>query len=185
MFQWYSISNEEEVDSPALLIFPEIIRKNISLAKELAGGCSVLRPHVKTHKIAEVTQMFFEAGISKFKCATIAEAEMLAVAGAKDVLLAYQPVKSKAKRLLELSKKFRQTAFSCLIDNEDSAKNMSQVFKDEKMKVYIDLNIGMNRTGIKPHFALPLFRSCEGLFNIEITGLHAYDVYTRYQCLCP
>jgi D-serine deaminase-like pyridoxal phosphate-dependent protein len=39
----------------------------------------------------EVAQMFIEEGINRFKCATIAEADMLAIAGAEDVLLAYQP----------------------------------------------------------------------------------------------
>ena len=58
-----------------------------------------LRPHVKTNKIAEVCRMMMDAGITKFKCATIAEAEMLAIINAKDVLLAYQPTGPKADRL--------------------------------------------------------------------------------------
>ncbi len=80
----------------------------------------------------EVAQMFIEQGINRFKCATIAEAEMLAMAGAKDVLLAYQPAKAKARRLLELVKKFPQTVFSCLVDNENSAGVLSQVFESPK-----------------------------------------------------
>ena len=47
-----------------------------------------------------------EAGIKKFKCATIAEAEMLALAEAPDVLLAYQPVGPKADRLVHLIDKY-------------------------------------------------------------------------------
>ncbi len=50
----------------------------------------------------EVAQMFIEEGINRFKCATIAEAQMLAMSGAKDVLLAYQPTMAKSKRLLTL-----------------------------------------------------------------------------------
>jgi len=123
----------------------------------------------------EVARMHIEEGISRFKCATIAEAEMLAMSGAKDVLLTYQPTKAKAKRLLDLVRTFSQTNFSCLIDNEASAKILSQVSGDKKIKVFIDLNIGMNRTGIKPGLALPLFKNCEDLYNLQIAGLHAYD----------
>jgi len=74
-----------------------------------------------------------------------------------------------------LVKKFPQTVFSCLVDNEHSAGVLSQVFESQKIAAYIDLNIGMNRTGVKPQFVSPLFQYCESLSNLEIIGLHAYD----------
>ncbi len=58
----------------------------------LAGGVDRLRPHMKTSKIPEVVRMHLDQGITRYKVATIAEAEMAAAAGAPDVLLAYQPV---------------------------------------------------------------------------------------------
>src|SRR5882757_7355967 len=106
MEDWYIIDNINEVDSPGLLIFPDRVKENIRIAKSFLDDPDRLRPHVKTNKSPEVTKMFVEAGISKFKCATIAEAEMLAMNGAKDVLLAHQPVGPKIKRLLELIKKY-------------------------------------------------------------------------------
>lgn len=158
-----------------MLVYPEIVKENISLAWDLVTGHSVLRPHVKTHKMAEVVRMCAQEGIDRFKCATIAEAEMLAMSNVKDILLSYQPTKIKAKRLLELVLKFPGTIFSCLIDNEGSARNLSQVFENQKISVFIDINIGMNRTGIKPHLVLALFQNCKNLTNVEIVGLHAYD----------
>ena len=68
-----------------------------------------LRPHAKTNKIAEVCRMMMGAGITKFKCATIAEAEMLGIIGAKDVLMAYQPNGPKINRLLLLTQKYTGT----------------------------------------------------------------------------
>ncbi len=180
MSSWYALNNEEVIHSPALLIFPELIKKNICIAKDLVANRSSLRPHVKTHKISEVAQMFLEDGIDKFKCATIAEAEMLAIIGAKDILLAYQPSIAKSKRLLRLAMKFPGTVFSCLIDNLISAENISKVFENEKMKVFIDINVGMNRTGVKPQYASALFHSCENLSNLELTGLHVYDGHIHH-----
>src|SRR5690554_1957038 len=84
--EWYSLSNEAEIDSPALLVYPDRIRHNVALAVSMIGDVGRLRPHVKTHKTPQILQIQLDAGITKFKCATIAEAEMLGRSGAPDVL---------------------------------------------------------------------------------------------------
>ena len=110
---------------------------------------SRLRPHVKTHKIREVSQLLLEAGITKFKCPTIAEAEMLAGIQAPDVLLPYQPIGPKVERLIQLIKNYPATRFSCLVDNIKAVDWIAQKAMEEgvTIPVYIDLNVGMNRTG--------------------------------------
>jgi D-serine deaminase-like pyridoxal phosphate-dependent protein len=173
--EWYKIQNTNEIDSPALLIYKERVKQNIIKAISLVKDISLLRPHVKTHKISEVTEMLLAAGITKFKCATIPEAEMLAIAGATDILLAYQPTSVKAERLLSLVQAFPDSHFSCLVDNKQSAQEISEVFHNHSIEVYIDLNVGMNRTGIKPEEAMELFMYCHSIKNILIKGLHVYD----------
>ncbi len=115
--QWYFIQNIDELDSPALAVYPERIEENIRRMIQIAGNAERLRPHVKTHKMEEVVRMQLKNGISKFKCATIAEAEMLGNTGIQDVLLAYHPVGPKVHRLAQLTEKFPQTNFSTLIDD--------------------------------------------------------------------
>lgn len=179
---WFTISNINEVDSPALLVFPDRVRKNIEVLKEVLPDLNRLRPHVKTHKSLEVTKILLQSGITKFKCATIAEAEMLGNAKAPDVLLAYQPVGPKAKRLAEIVKAFPETEFSCLVDNEAVANNLNGIFgkNNHRLKVYIDLNIGMDRTGIKPGAsAEALFKKYQSMDGIFSVGLHAYDGHLR------
>jgi D-serine deaminase-like pyridoxal phosphate-dependent protein len=125
--------------------------------------------------------MMQEAGINKFKCATIAEAEMLGSIEARDVVLAYQPVGPKAKRLLTLVRKFPVTKFSCLVDNPKTASQLSEIFAGEHivLPVFIDLNVGMNRTGILPEHAPGLYEHCKNLPGIEVVGLHVYDGHIR------
>jgi len=176
--QWFQITNPADIDTPALLVFPERVQQNIRTAIKMIGDVKRLRPHVKTHKCAEVTSMMMAAGIHKFKCATIAEAEMLAIANAKDVLLAYQPVGPKLKRFIQLIKKYPGTLFSCLTDNLSSANEQCSAFAGARVNVsvYIDLNVGMNRTGILPGTAmLELYRFCATAPGMVIQGLHAYD----------
>ncbi len=173
--KYHHLLNADTVDSPALLIFPEIANTNIKKAISYVSDVDVLRPHVKTHKMVDVAKKQLALGINKFKCATIAEAEMLAISGAKDVLLAYQPNKAKALRLLELSKKYPEVKFACLIDNIATATMINELFNTKILNVYIDLNIGMNRSGIKPENTLDLIKNCSNLKNINIFGLHGYD----------
>ncbi len=175
---WYIISDIEKLDTPALVVYPGWVKQNIGLLKGMIDNVSRLRPHVKTYKNKEATLLMLGAGIKKFKCATIAEAEMLAACKAPDVLLAYQPVGPKLKRFAQLVLSFPNTKFSCLVDNISAAIEISAAAVKSKIQipVYIDLNVGMNRTGIAPgHAALQLYIDCDLLPGIKPVGLHAYD----------
>lgn len=178
MSEWYQIDNISGIDSPALVIFKERVEENIRTLIQSIDRVERLRPHIKTHKSPHVTQMMMRQGISKFKCATIAEAEMLAIAGAKDILLAYQPVGPKAIRFVELMSHYPQTLFSCLLDNSATARELSKL-ASQKIPVYIDLNVGMDRTGINPENAFDLAKECVSLSGLALKGLHAYDGHIR------
>lgn len=182
MKNWFEISGIADLDSPALVVFPERVKHNIQLAITMAGEIKKLRPHIKTNKSKEVTRLMMQAGIQKFKCATIAEAEMLAQCNVLDILMAYQPLGPKLKRFVSLVKKYRDTKFSCLIDNSAAADEQSAFFGKNNLiiPVYIDLNVGMNRTGISPEEkAIELFKLCTSLNGISVVGLHAYDGHLR------
>lgn len=179
---WYEIENIDKLDSPALVVFPDRVKHNIQLAIDMIGDVSRLRPHIKTNKSPDVAKLMLKAGITKFKCATIAEAEMLAQCDAQDVLLAYQPLGPKLHRFISLIKKYPATRFSCLTDNVAAANEQASAFSsnDLTVPVFIDLNVGMNRTGISPdEKAVDLAKHCLTLKGIALTGLHAYDGHIR------
>lgn len=175
---WYTINNVDELDTPALVVYPERVKYNINLLKTMIDDPARLRPHAKSHKSIDATRLMLQAGISKFKCATIAEAEMLGMAGVPDVLLAYQPAGPKLKRFVQLKKAYPQTTYSCLVDNEDTANAIAKEAMDNNIAipVYMDLNVGMNRTGIIPGVeALDLYELCFSLQGLKLQGLHSYD----------
>ena len=174
---WYTIENIDRIDTPCLVLYKDRIKMNIDKAVRLTGNVSNLRPHVKTNKIAEVCRMMMDAGVTKFKCATIAEAEMLATINAGDVLLAYQPVGPKAERLKNLAEHYPETKFSCIIDDANVAEALSNLYSRSGLllTIYIDLNTGMNRTGITPEQAYALFEKIKNLPSIDFAGIHAYD----------
>ena len=147
--------------------------------KEIMGDTGRLRPHVKPHKCKQAVALMLEEGISKFKCTTIAEAEMLALSGAKDVLIALQPVGPKIKRLLNLIKSYPFTTFATIIDNKAIAKSIAIAGKERKLSVnaWLDLNTGGSPTGLPPEKALETYKATLSMKGIKITGLHAYDAY--------
>jgi D-threonine aldolase len=175
---WYVIHNIDEIDTPSLVVYPDRVLANIRTATGMVKDLSLLRPHVKTHKSPDAASLQLSEGITKFKCATIAEAEMLAIIGAPDVLLAYQPLGPKIQRLRTLTRAYPRTQFSCLVDTLSAARNIAEASNAEprQLAVFIDLNVGMNRTGIWPgDAAMALFRECRSLAGIQPVGLHAYD----------
>jgi len=179
---WYLINNLSTIDSPALVIYKDRVKENIRRMINMAGGVQRLMPHVKTHKTLEVVKMQIQEGIKRFKCATIAEAEMIAMAGAGEALIAYQPVGPKMKRIRELIMNYPKTSFSVIVDNQGSAKIFSELMFGLSVKpgVYIDLNVGMDRTGIIPgKEAEELINFCLSLKNIKTMGFHAYDGHIR------
>ncbi len=179
---WYRLIDEGEIDSPALLVFPDRVKENIVLAIKMVGDVNRLRPHIKTHKSAGPTNMMLGLGITKFKCATISEAELLARCNAPDVLLAYQPSGPKLKRFIELVKAYPATRFSCLADHLQTAREQSAAFESAglKINVYLDVNVGMNRTGITPgEGAIGVYEFLSSAAGIQPAGIHAYDGHIR------
>lgn len=179
---WYIIKNIDEYDTPALVIYTDRVKQNIQTAIGMVGDVRRLRPHIKTNKAPEAAALMIEAGIQKFKCATIAEAEMLGICGADNVLFAYQPVGPKLKRFVSVIQRYPDTHYSCLADNAEAATQMASYFSANGLTVpvYIDLNIGQNRTGIaagRP--AVDLYLQCAQLRGIQPIGLHAYDGHLR------
>ncbi len=175
---WWAVENAAELESPGLLVYPERVEENIRRMVAIAGDPTRLRPHVKTHKLPQVTARQLAAGINKFKAATIAEAEMAAGAGAAEVLLSYQPVGPNVRRLLELIDAFPRTTFACLLDDLDTARTLSSraAGRNKTVNVLLDIDCGQHRTGVDPgQNAIELFRELARLPGLVASGLHAYD----------
>lgn len=175
---WVRLENEDELPSPALVIHSERVEENLRRMLAIAGGPALLRPHVKTHKLPQLVAQQVSLGIHKFKCATIAEAEMTAAAGGDDVLLAMQPVGPHVDRLLALIKMFPNTQFSTIVDSAGPLAELNEaaLASDLRVEVLLDLDVGQGRTGILPgEGAAALYGELSVLEGIHAGGFHVYD----------
>jgi D-serine deaminase-like pyridoxal phosphate-dependent protein len=183
---WFDFADTDSVASPALILYRERIEENLRQMLAIAGDPARLRPHVKTHKLGPLVARQVELGITKFKAATIAEAEMCATAGAPDVLLAYPPAGPTAPRLCELARKFPHTKFSTVADHASAIRGLSAAARDAgiTLDVFLELDPGMHRTGIAPGpAAVELYKLIATTPALHAAGLHAYDGHLHQQDL--
>lgn len=178
---WFRAHGEDAVPSPALLVHLGRVEENLRRMLEIAGSPGRIWPHVKTHKLPELVELQTRLGIGTFKCATVAEAEMLAgVEGVRRILLAFQPVGPNAERLVRLSRSFPKVAFATLTDCLEAAEALSRVVVGTdggpRIDLFLDLDVGQGRTGIPAGAAaLELAVRLESLDGLRLAGLHAYD----------
>ncbi len=175
---WYEVAGVENLPSPSLLVYRARVEENLRRMIALAGGAESLRPHVKTHKMRELIALQAALGIGKFKCATIAEAEMAAQAGAREVLLAYPPVGPNIPRFLALARAHPGVGFAVLGDHAGALRALSSAAGagGPPVEVLVDLDLGQHRTGLPPDArAVDLYRLIASLPGLQPGGLHAYD----------
>ncbi len=177
----YRLNHPERLLSPSLILFEEIIKANLDAMIAMVGTPDRLRPHVKTHKMAAIIGLEERLGIHQHKCATIAEAEMIAAAGGHDVLIAYPLVGPNLDRLVRLIRAYPETTFRVLVDHAESAKALSRAAEslDGPVSTLLDIDVGMGRTGIDVRDAAGLFTLVADLPNLRPDGLHAYDGHQR------
>lgn len=173
----YSFAGTENIISPALIYHRKLIQDNIETAIETAHGAEHLWPHVKSHKMADIIYMSIECGITRFKCATIAEAEVAASCGARDVVVAYPLIGPNIFRFIELSSAFPQTHFYATGDDIKMLTRLGEasLSSSRNVDVLADVNMGMNRTGVPLEELLEFCDLCAQIPGITLKGLHCYD----------
>jgi len=180
----YTLQDTSNIFSPGLLFFKALIRRNIARSVEIAGDPDRLRPHVKTHKTREIVRLAMDAGIAKHKCATLAEAEMLASCGATDVLLAYNMVGPNCGRMARLARAYPDCRFAVAVDHAASAEALSRALAAEgqAVDILLDLDVGQHRTGVAPGpEAAALYESVARLPGLRPGGLHVYDGHNHQE----
>lgn len=173
----YAFAGSETIASPALIYYRKQIEENTRMAIEMAGGADRLWPHVKTHKTAEVIRMSMALGITRYKCATIAEAEMTAACGASHIVLSYPLIGPNVARFLALVQAFPETHFYAIGDDPGALTRLGSAALASgcNVDVLVDVNMGMNRTGV-PLSDLPAFcDAASGIAGITLRGFHCYD----------
>ncbi|MBN1542124.1 alanine racemase [candidate division KSB1 bacterium] len=180
----YIIADPKAIETPRLVVFRDRVEENIRRMRnylaELTGkqDLGILCPHVKTHKSAWVTRLLMENGVTCFK-ASPNEIDMLAQTGAERVFVAYPPLPHLIQRLDRLAERYPLTRWAIQISQLEHIAWIGENSR-RTWDFYIDIDIGMHRTGIEPQLALELGRAAQAQGFLHFVGLHAYDGHNHY-----
>jgi D-serine deaminase-like pyridoxal phosphate-dependent protein len=173
----YLLAEASQLMTPALLIYPEIVDSNIAaMIRVLGGDTNRWRPHIKTSKLEFVMRRLVDHGIGNFKCATTLELLTACQAGARDILIAYPVVGANARRVAEIIDQHPGIRFSVLVENEAQV----DLWKGRSIDLFIDINPGMNRTGIGQENIEGIVGLAQRIksHGLALGGLHYYDGHT-------
>jgi len=166
--------DRDDLGTPALAIHGPTVRANIVRILDAVGDPACWRPHLKTTKLPEIWSMLIDAGIDRFKCATTREMEtLLSITPDVDVLLAHNPSPAALKRVGELAASHPAARLSVLVEDEQGAAELP-----EGVGAFIDINSGMNRTGIpigQQERIMMVALAC----GERMRGIHFYDGHIR------
>ena len=155
----------------------DILDRNVKLmADEISSSGKQWRPHVKSHCQPKLMQRMVDAGASGVTCASVAEAEVMAAAGAPSILIAHIVVNpDQLERLPAIN---QQTELLLTVDHFAQAELLVRLAANcsQNFKVLVDVNVGMNRTGIRPGYdALRLAEAIDKQSGVEVVGIMGYE----------
>ncbi len=164
--------------TPALLLDLDLLKANIAKLASHARQAKInLRPHGKTHKCVEIAQRQIKAGAIGLSVATIREAEAMAAAGVRGLLITSELVgKPKIERLIKLVRRAPDTM--TVVDNADHARQLSDAATAAKLNlnVMIDVDPAGRRTGVPAgEQAIALAEKVARLPNLKLRGIHGYS----------
>ena len=163
--------------TPCLVIDMEALDHNIStMASFAAKAGRALRPHVKSHRCGRIAQLQLSAGAVGVTCAKMGEAEAMAEAGVKSILIANQIVApGKIKALAGLN---RYCEAMPAVSSSENAEDISReaVAFGVQIPVFIEIDAGINRSGVREAGAAAKLaeRIC-ALPGISLKGIMAYE----------
>ena len=165
------------VDTPALLLDAAALRSNIErMAAFFVNRHCKLRPHFKSHKCTAISRLQMKAGAVGITCARLGEAEVVADAGIRNILIANQIIGPlKIRRLIELC---RRAEPMVAVDSADNVKMLSEgaLVAGVSIGVLIEVDVGMGRCGVTPgQSALELAGLVASSSGLRFEGLQGYE----------
>ena len=172
--------NKWEIDTPALVLDLDTLERNLAkMATFLQDKPARVRPHSKTHKCPTIAWKQLEAGAIGITCAKLGEAEVMARAGIRDILIANQIIgPTKIRRLVNLA---AYSEIMVAVEDAENARQLSEAATAAgvRLRTIIEVEVGMGRCGVEPgEDALPLAREMATLPGLRFEGIMGYEGHT-------
>ncbi len=177
---YYIGCDKNDLDTPALWVDLDILERNIAKIAQYTKSAGVnWRPHTKGIKIPAVAHKLITAGAIGVTCAKLGEAEVMAAAGIRDILIASQVVgQAKVTRLANLC---HHADVIVAVDGIDNIRQLSGAANRAgvSIRVVVEVNTGMDRCGVPPgESALNLAKQVDELPGLRFSGVMGWEGHT-------
>lgn len=165
-----------KLDTPCLIIDKEKLLSNIKLMQNFATDNNKdVRPHAKTHKCPKICELQLQEGSVGISITKPSEALELVNCGIKNILITSPIVTSNKLRVF--AKILNVSPETIVV--VDSFENLHQLNKlgmelSLKIKVLIDVDAGIGRTGLNFNDAFDLAITASKNEHIELKGIQCY-----------
>lgn len=172
----------ETIKTPSLVVDYQRMKRNAKRITARAKELNVnLRPHVKTHRCAEIARLQTADNSGGIMVSTLAEAHFFAAHGFSDITYGVPVERGKFAEVIEISRKLEK--FSVLTADADTVGELNQAAKDQsaKLNVFLKVDVGYHRCGVEPQtaeaFEIP--RKIADSSNLDFAGIltHAGHSY--------
>jgi D-serine deaminase-like pyridoxal phosphate-dependent protein len=166
-----------DLDTPVLLADLAVVEANIARLAAYCRDAGVQwRPHTKGQKVPALAHKEIAAGAIGVTCAKLGEAEVMAAAGIRDILVANQVVgTAKAARLAAL---LAHADVMVTVDSVENAEELSLAVarRGRALRVLVEVNVGMDRAGLEPGRAAVRFaEKVSQLPGLRFTGFMGWE----------
>jgi D-serine deaminase-like pyridoxal phosphate-dependent protein len=182
-FAGYKVAEPDSLETPAMLLFEEVVDFNIRTMCEMAGGADNLIVHVKTHKAAAIARKKVAAGVAGLKAATLRELQMALAEEVPEAVLAYPLVqRSKVERFADLVAEYSGSKVYGIVSTDEHIEVLGAVAqaRQQTLNVLLDIDVGTKRTGVGLDGAEAMYQSIDSKPHLTAAGLHMYDGHEHH-----
>ena len=171
------------IPTPALIVDLDRLDRNITrMAVRAASAGMALRPHAKTHKSSFIAKRQLAAGAAGICCAKLGEAEALASAGVRGLLVTSPVVgRGGATRAAELAR--IDSDLTLVLDHADQIDSLADAASRAavNISVIIDVDVGLARTGAAtPGAAVALAERIRRFPMLHLAGVQGYGGHWQH-----
>ncbi|HEY1292308.1 MAG TPA: DSD1 family PLP-dependent enzyme [Chloroflexota bacterium] len=171
--------SKSDIDTPALVLDLGVMERNIDrMAATFREAGVGWRPHTKAIKTPAIAHELLRAGAFGVTCAKVGEAEVMAAAGVRDILIANQIVgESKIARLVNL------LPYADVVVAVDSRENVEALNRaacevGRRLRVVIEVDVGMHRAGVLPSDVVDFARFVASQPGLRFAGVMGWEGQT-------
>jgi D-serine deaminase-like pyridoxal phosphate-dependent protein len=175
----------EELKTPAFLVDLPKLKTNIRAMQKRARKHGVrLRPHVKTHKTAEIARLQIADEASGITVSTLAEARFFQKAGFNDITYAFPISPNKLDEAAELTD--RMQYFHILLDQLETVTAVEACGRDNNVcfSVFLKVDCGYHRAGVDPRApeSVQLAGQMQASKHIQFQGILTHAGHSYHCC---